>query len=292
MHIIGRHTLYVTSGNNCFKYTVNRGKIQRRVFLCWLAVRKIPDTDVAVLGISFCGTGALTCKLLFLTGTQHRKRYVNLSAIGEILWNYVCEGLLGAHAFTGFDTVSAFHGFGKTKVLKLLMNNYICCAAMQQLGTTFDLADIISTCEKAVCVIIYGYPQQTEVNVVRHLMFGCKTTDPSRLPPCHDVLVHQIQRANYQSFIWRSSMEAETEIPSPADNRWANQGSSITIKWMSISPAPNALIEIIHCSCKRFCGDTSCNKNNLKCTNLCKCSKEQCINQQNQEEADRDSDFE
>ena len=164
---------------------------------------------------------------------------------------------------------------------------------MQQLGTTFELDDIISQCEKAVCVM-YSYPQQTEVNVVRHLMFGCKTTDPSRLPPCHDVLVHQIQRANYQSFI-RRSLEAETEIPSPADNGWVVQGSSITIKWMSISPAPNALIEIIHCSCERFCGDTSrcsCNKNNLKCTNLCKCSKEQCINQQNQDEADIDSDFE
>ena len=50
-----------------------------------------PDTDMAVLGTSFCGTGALTCKLLFLTGTQHRKCYVNLSAIGEILGNDVCE---------------------------------------------------------------------------------------------------------------------------------------------------------------------------------------------------------
>ena len=69
---------------------------------------------MAVLGISFCGSCALTCKLLFLTGTQHRKCYVNLSAIGEILGNDVCECLLGAHAFTGCDTVSAIHGFGKT----------------------------------------------------------------------------------------------------------------------------------------------------------------------------------
>ena len=88
------------------------------------------DTDMAVLGISCCGTGALTCKLLFLTGTQHIKCYVNLSAIGEILGNDVCECFLGAHAFTGCDTVSAFHGFGKAKVLKLLMNSNIFCAAM------------------------------------------------------------------------------------------------------------------------------------------------------------------
>ena len=38
--------------------------------------------------------------------------------------------------------------------------------------------------------------------------------------------------------IRRSSLEAYTEIPSPADNGWAIQGSSITIKWMSIPQHP------------------------------------------------------
>ncbi len=43
-----------------------------------------PDTDVAVIGVSHCGIGAIDAELLFLIGTHHRKRYANLSRISTI----------------------------------------------------------------------------------------------------------------------------------------------------------------------------------------------------------------
>ncbi len=80
-------------------------------------------TDVAVLGISHCGTNAIEARMLFLTGTQHRRRYADLSSISQKLGQDASNGLIGAHAFTGCDTVSAFTGHGKATTMKLLTNN-------------------------------------------------------------------------------------------------------------------------------------------------------------------------
>ena len=40
-------------------------------------------------------------------------------------WNSIdaCRALIGMHAFTGCDTVSAFAGKGKAKALKSLLSN-------------------------------------------------------------------------------------------------------------------------------------------------------------------------
>ncbi len=42
------------------------------------------DTDVAVIGVSHCGIGAIDAELLLLIGTHDRKQYANLSRISTI----------------------------------------------------------------------------------------------------------------------------------------------------------------------------------------------------------------
>ena len=52
----------------------------------------------------------------------------------------VCRGLIGMHAFTGCDTVSAFAGRGKAKVLKLLVSNVENQDIFLKLGQEWDLS--------------------------------------------------------------------------------------------------------------------------------------------------------
>ena len=56
------------------------------------------------------------------------------------------------------------------------------------------------------------------------------------------------------------------------------------IDWMSGKPAPEAVIEFLHCDCKRICKkpDCSCLENGIKCTNMCKLKT--CENQVEEEE--------
>ena len=46
-------------------------------------------------------------------GTQNRVHYIDIGKLGASLGADVCEVLLGMHALTGCDSVSAFGGRGK-----------------------------------------------------------------------------------------------------------------------------------------------------------------------------------
>lgn len=46
-------------------------------------------------------------------GSQTRVRYIEVSRVVESIGASVCRSLLGFHAFSGCDRVSAFAGHGK-----------------------------------------------------------------------------------------------------------------------------------------------------------------------------------
>ena len=67
-----------------------------------------------------------------------------------------CRSLIGMHAFTGCDSVSALAGKGKSRALKLLMANSDYIAAFSNLGNTWLVsADLLSKLEEFVCSL-YG----------------------------------------------------------------------------------------------------------------------------------------
>ena len=47
------------------------------------------------------------------TNAKNTRRYINLTAIGEVLGPLLCESLPAFHAFTGCDYTSAFVRKGK-----------------------------------------------------------------------------------------------------------------------------------------------------------------------------------
>ena len=95
------------------------------------------DTDVIILALAFFRQ---TGKLYVRCGSQARIRYIDISKLGTSLGEEICEGLLGMHAFTGCDSVSAFGGRGKLSAFKLITKDRSHLEAMTQLGEHWDLS--------------------------------------------------------------------------------------------------------------------------------------------------------
>ena len=72
---------------------------------------KSPDTDVAVLACTF--SHSINTKMIFCIDTEQRRRYLDMTAIGQSLGEDVYKALPGMHALTGCDSTSAFVGKGK-----------------------------------------------------------------------------------------------------------------------------------------------------------------------------------
>ena len=89
------------------------------------------DTDEHVLCISFAH--AITVPICQRCVSQHQASYVDISKIAGVLGQEVSKALLGLHAFTGCDSVSAFAGIGKARPLKLLRSKNDVCPILRQI---------------------------------------------------------------------------------------------------------------------------------------------------------------
>ena len=86
------------------------------------------DTDVAVLVCTF--RHRINANMLFCIDTKQRRRYLDMTAIGQSLGEYVCKALPGMHALTGCDSTSAFVGKAKGRRSITVESDPKMCAAM------------------------------------------------------------------------------------------------------------------------------------------------------------------
>ena len=96
--------------------------------------------------------------------------------------------------------------------------------------------------------------------------------EPEALPPCRSSLKLHILRANYQAAIWRRAFSANQDIPSPNGHGWnVTDDGEVTPEWLGRRPAPEEVLELLSCSCKRVCSEESCCciQAGLKCTDMC-----------------------
>ena len=97
---------------------------------------------------------------------------------------------------------------------------------------------------------VYG-SNAFNINDVRYDMLS-KGAESHQIPPTKDALHLHILRANYQTYIWKHSLDRNSKAPSPHGHGWIVKSSTISILWMKKDPAPKALLEFLHCkSCKK-----------------------------------------
>ncbi|PIK43779.1 hypothetical protein BSL78_19343 [Apostichopus japonicus] len=119
-----------------------------------VVVIRSPDTDVAVLAVTF--KKQISADVYFDTGVKNRRRLVNINQLSDQLGEKKSSALLGLHAFTGCDAVSAFTGKGKVKGYDLLLKDEQVEQLMCELGTSSLVSpELMTACEMFVCKL-YG----------------------------------------------------------------------------------------------------------------------------------------
>ena len=120
-------------------------KKQTLVFFCMHAARTgskavvviAEDTDGMLLYLAF--QNDIHCPIYQTCGTQNRTRFVDFSKLTWSLGDSVCDSQIGLHAFTGYDTVSAFASRGKLSSLKLMKRDITYQETFSQVGQTWNV---------------------------------------------------------------------------------------------------------------------------------------------------------
>lgn len=185
--------------------------------------------------------------------------------------NYL-KALIGIHALTGCDTVSAFCGKGKWKAIQLLQKKSEYLQVMARIGETWDLSEEVFRATEAFVCNLYGH-EVDSVDLLRYKLYCAKggKVEPEALPPCQSSLRLHVKRSNYQAAIWRRALSPCPDIPSPQEHGWNIDNDVINFVWLDSKPAPEEVLELLSCSCKRVCSLQSCCclKSGLKCTDMC-----------------------
>ena len=246
------------------------------------------DTDVLVLCLGLSNN--IPCPIYQKCGTKNRIRYLDITKLRHALGGDTCEALIGMHAFTGCDTVSAFAGRGKLTTLKKMVSDETYQQAFNSLGTSWEVSqELFQQIQAITCRMYLSSTNTTEVNKLRYQLFCAKRgeIESSQLPPCEDCLFMHTLRANYQAAIWRRSLQNKPIVPECIGLGWTiDEDGKLSVDWMRGSPAPDAVLQMLSCKCVRSCKlpDCTCLSNGLKCTDMCRLHT--CTNQAREEDSE------
>ena len=286
--------LYVTSEDQCWKLTsstcelvpelqCNHEEADTRIILhaqhaSGKCVVHCDDTDVLIILLAYSQSlGECYIK----KGKGSKSRIIELSSIVNYLGNQLFDGinkenylkaLIGIHTLTGCDTVSAFCGKGKWKAIQLLQKKSEYLQVMARIGETWDLSEEVFRATEAFVCNLYGH-EVDSVDLLRYKLYCAKggKVEPEALPPCQSSLRLHVKRSNYQAAIWKRALSPCPDIPSPQEHGWNIDNDVINFVWLDSKPAPEEVLELLSCSCKRVCSLQSCCclKSGLKCTDMC-----------------------
>ena len=291
---LNEKVLYVTCEEDCHKVTRDRAMIEEELHSTQeeadtrlllhaehasrsgskSVVIVSEDTDVFLLCLA-CQE-FLSADVVLKCGDKNRVRYLDIRNLTNAIGRDMCQALLGMHAFTGCDTVSAFFGKGKAKALRILQTDSNYRDTFKKLGQEWILSeDNFKQLEAFTCVLYDNINSgKRTVNELRYKLFVAKRgeAESAQLPPCRDCLIMHAMRANYQVGIWRRCLEPDPEIPYPIDHGWVIDAPDVlSVDWLNGPVAPDDVMEMLSCKCKRQCSspDCVCIKNGLKCTYMC-----------------------
>lgn len=87
-------------------------------------------------------------------------------------------------------------------------------------------------------------------------------------------------------------MEQDPQVPSPVSRGWKIENEEgveqLVVDWMDGQPAPEAVLDLLACNCKKKCTMPKCTciANKLKCTDMCRL--QDCGNQPQESVSDNE----
>ena len=194
-------------------------------------------------------------------GTQTRIRNISIRTVVRTIGQNLCSSLLGMHAYTGCDTLSAKSGRGKISPLRIVKEHKAFQDMFKLLGTDWELSDnLFEKLQEFTCRMYCSRPQTNDINELRYKLFCVRreNIESIQLPPCADCLCMHTLRANYQAAVCKHRLQSRPVIPCPTSHGWNQDGTRVVIQWISWRPAPASVLELLSCSCTRSCALPCC----------------------------------
>ncbi|KAG1684201.1 hypothetical protein GQR58_009491 [Nymphon striatum] len=240
------------------------------------------DTDLLLLLLFYMVE--TNCIELYFRSDKAKSNVYYIKVLQQILGNAACRDILFLHALTGCDATSRVFGIGKKsgfqriikKEKELIDSSKVFCKPQQS-------QDVIETAGCRAMVALFKANQNDSLASIRYNILCKKVArakafvTPERLPPTSAACKFHSLRTYYQVMEWMGlccGME-------PTEWGWKVEGGKLVPVMTDKSPAPDILLQMIHCNCSGGCKilRCSCRKHGLECTSACgHCQDSNCDN--------------
>ena len=237
------------------------------------------DTDIFQLLVSLIKPCSKS--LYMITEKKNAKRSIlDINEIRRNLGDECAKSLPVIHAISGCDTTSKLYGIGKGSVMGKC--NLIKNEVAPFLSETATHEEIEAAGRK-ILSLMYGEKNHSNLNRIRKNKFeqsvikSMKTVVIQKLPPTNNAAKYHSYRVYYQVQVWLGN----ASLHEATDWGWQLVNGNLHPIKMDKPPAPDALMKIMRCGCKKNCETNicTCKKHGLYCTELCNnCNSGNCRN--------------
>ena len=157
----------------------------------------IHTLDADIFLISLGVAEQIRGRLFIRTGTQNKARIISIGTVKESLAmrfdlediEQACRALLGLHAFTGCDTVSAFSGKSMMKPVKLMLKENSYVSLFNSFGNEPSLSEAQHHGLQQFVGDLYGHKEDS-TDVARYKLYSARQgrLEAKCLTPCSDSL--------------------------------------------------------------------------------------------------------
>jgi len=185
--------------------------------------------------------------------TNNKCRLLNIAKVIGILGENLYQSLLCLHTFIECDTISIKYILWQGPKTHSAERYVRRCLLSDWLWVEFEFRRSENTACFHLQVVCSGPLIQMWiicVNDLRFCLWCAKKGDWA-----WSTLNQHARTANYQSAIWRRSLEAKPSTPAPEDGhgRRRRESGGLCISWMTGLPVPDMILEFISCKCCRVC---------------------------------------
>ena len=153
------------------------------------------------------------------TGTSKKTKYLPVHTLYEKLKDLLpgvdVETILSFHAFKDCDTVSYIAGHSKKTAWRVFLEDP---TLVSNIGKGEMCRETIQSAEKLMCKV-YNVSDVDSCDKARVVLFA-KCKSPEALPPTSDALNFHVQRAHYQTLVWRQAHCVDPILPPAEDMGW------------------------------------------------------------------------
>lgn len=183
--------------------------------------------------------------------------------------------------FTGCHTTSQLYKLGKKRAFKSLRKNAPKYDALDSLGNNIPVSpELARVAEQFICSLYTTAVKAGEradrvrwayiLNpyLVLVILFCQQRQKNKGLTPTSNSLYCHMERANYQTTVWKRWLQPKQDLPSPSNNGWEeSENKGLKPVLISQDATPEGLVELTVCKCQK----SACKSNRCVSAECLKC---------------------